>query len=155
MDNNHIEKIRKIMICVNRIDGIYYKISRNIGIKENTLALFYALNDGRSHTQKEICDEWFIPRTTINTVVRECVKNGYVLLRKSSRAKEKELILTPKGQKYVSELMEELFQLEEASYIAVREAFGDTFVEALCAFTNKLEIYASEIGIDSTRKGIP
>lgn len=155
MNDNHVEKIRRIMICVNRIDGIYYKISKSIGIKENTLSLFYALSDGRSHTQKEICDEWLIPRTTINTVVRECVRDGYVRLQKSSHSKEKELILTDTGQKYVGELMEELFRIENASYAAAREAFGDTFVEALHTFTNELEARTSETGGGSIRKGVP
>lgn len=155
MNDNHVEKIRRIMICVNRIDGIYYKISKNMGIKENTLSLFYALSDGRSHTQKEICDEWLIPRTTINTVVRECVRDGYVRLQKSSHSKEKELILTDTGQKYVGELMEELFRIENASYAVAREAFGDTFVEALHTFTNELEARTSETGGGSIRKGVP
>ena len=44
------EEIRRIMICVNMIDGIYTMGARKIGIKYNTLALFYALDDGLPHS---------------------------------------------------------------------------------------------------------
>lgn len=74
------EKIRRIMISVNVIDGIYDSIAKKTGVKENLLTLLYALDDGAAHSQKEICEEWFIPKTTLNTIVRECVEKGYVTL---------------------------------------------------------------------------
>lgn len=70
------EQIRKIMISINRIDGVYYQWARGIGLKDNMLSLLYALSDGKPYTQKQICDEWLIPKTTINTVIKECVANA-------------------------------------------------------------------------------
>ena len=40
------EQIRRIMIGVNIIEGSFDEISKNMGIKENTLVLMYALDDG-------------------------------------------------------------------------------------------------------------
>ena len=71
------EKIRRIMICVNVIGGIYDSIAKKTGVKESVLTLLYALDDGAAHFQKEICEEWFIPKTTLNTVIREFVEKGY------------------------------------------------------------------------------
>ena len=70
MDQNR-EAMRRIAIAINSMDGAYEMISRKIGVKENTMILLYALDDGRPHTQKEICEEWLIPKTTLNTIVRE------------------------------------------------------------------------------------
>ena len=86
MHSENQGNIRKIMISVNRIDGIYYRLAKRIGIKENTLSLFYALSDGQPHSQKEICDEWLVPRSTINTIVRECVEKGYVRFQRSAHS---------------------------------------------------------------------
>ena len=53
MDNNQ-EAIRKLTQAMNRIDGLYYQAARKLGVKSNTLAIFYALDDGQSHSQKAI-----------------------------------------------------------------------------------------------------
>lgn len=71
-----------------------------MGLKENTLSLLYALDDGAPHTQKQICEEWLIPKTTINTVVKECVANGYVTLAPGEHSHEKLICLTERGKGY-------------------------------------------------------
>ena len=82
-------------------------ISRKIGVKENTMILLYALDDGRPHTQKEICEEWLIPKTTLNTIVRECVKSGYLVLQPGSR--EKEIRLTEQGKAYAASVLNRVY----------------------------------------------
>ena len=82
-------KIRKIMLSINQIDGLYYQWARKIGLKENLLSLLYALSDGNPYTQKQISEEWLIPKTTINTVIKECIRNGYIVLRQEPHTKEK------------------------------------------------------------------
>ena len=132
-------EVRKVLISVNRADGIYHRLARRIGIKENALALFYALSDGEMHSQKEICDEWMIPRSTINTIVRECVENGYIKLEKSTRAKEKELLLTQMGKQYANDLMCKLFSAEQEAFTNTANRYGEEFVQALAFFVGQLE----------------
>lgn len=139
MNHEDQEKIRRIMVCVNRIDGIYYKLAKRIGVKENTLSLFYALSDGKPHSQKEICDEWLVPRSTLNTIVSECVEKGYVRLEKSARAKQKLLLLTERGEGYADRLMKELFEVEQAAFSETRKRYGEGFVQGLAFFTDELE----------------
>ncbi len=131
-------EVRQILINVNRADGIYYQFARGIGIKENTLALFYALSDDKPHSQKEICDEWLIPRSTINTIVREYAEGGYIRLEKSTRAKEKELLLTEKGKKYANELMNRLFSAEQEAFAKTAGRYGEEFVPAFAFFVDEL-----------------
>lgn len=139
MNNPGSGGVRKILISINRTDGIYYKFAKGIGIKENALALFYALSDGKPHSQKEICDEWMIPRTTINTIVREFVKSGHIRLEKSTKAKEKELLLTEMGEKYASQLFSKLFSAEQEAFTRTVSRYGDEFVTALSFFVDELK----------------
>ena len=74
------DEIRDVMISINVITGIYSLMAKKIGIKENTLTLLYALDDGKTHSQIEISREWLIPKTTLNTIVKECVATGLVEL---------------------------------------------------------------------------
>ena len=87
------QEIRKIMVSINRIDGIYYQWAKRIGLKDNMLALLYALSDGNLHSQKQISEEWLIPKTTINTVIQECIQKDYVVLQQEPHSKER---FTPK-----------------------------------------------------------
>ena len=61
----HRQEIRELMIASNMLDGIYARMARKLGIKDNTLALLYALDDGAPHSQIEICRQWMIPNTAI------------------------------------------------------------------------------------------
>ncbi|RKI40430.1 MarR family transcriptional regulator [bacterium D16-51] len=47
-------------------------------MKENTLLLLDILSDKEQHSQKQICDDCHIPRTTLNTIIKECVKSEFV-----------------------------------------------------------------------------
>ena len=139
MDRPENNAIRKLLIHVNRTDGIYYRFAKRVGMKENTLALFYALSDNESHSQKEICEEWMIPRTTINTIVRECAEEGVVRLKKGDRTKEKELLLTGSGKERVNALMRGLFVAERKAYERTVDRYGEEFVSAFSSFVNALE----------------
>ena len=138
MHSENQGNIRKIMISVNRIDGIYYRLAKRIGIKENTLSLFYALSDGQPHSQKEICDEWLVPRSTINTIVRECVEKGCVRFQRSAHSKMKMLLLTESGKEYADELMNELFSVEQAAFMETLKRYDGGFVNAMSFFADEL-----------------
>ena len=75
--DNAFEAIRQLMTAFNKIDGSYYFCAKSLGVKENTLAVLYALDDGLPHSQKQLSEEWLIPRTTVNTIVKELEKEGY------------------------------------------------------------------------------
>lgn len=137
--NQYRNEIRKIMIAVNVMDGAYEIISKKIGIKENMLALLYALDDGKPHSQKEICEEWLIPKTTLNTIVKGCIESGYIVLDTDHRKKEKEIRLTKEGQAYAQAILEQVYELEEESMKQSPQAASPEFVEILQQFTANLK----------------
>ena len=80
-----------------KIDGFYAEYAKTSGVKENLLWVLYALNDGNKHSQKEICESWDLPRTTVNTIVKELEEEGYVVLSQiKGEKRELELALTEK-----------------------------------------------------------
>ena len=107
------EQIRRVMIGVNIIEGSYDEIARRLGIKENLLVLLYALDDGRAHSQVEISRNWMMPKTTLNTIVRECVEKGLVELEHQPHTREKYLRLTPEGQAYGQKILPLVYEAEE------------------------------------------
>ena len=135
------EKIRRLMIAVNQIDELYYKILRTLGIKGNAFVLFYAIADGKPYSQKKICDEWTVPRTTINTIVQEYIQKGLIRLV-SSGHKEKEIKLTDSGRYFVNDIFAPIFLAEEN---AIKYFLETDLVEQTEKFTKILEKEFSQI----------
>ena len=132
------EQIRRVMIGVNIIEGSYDEIARRLGIKENLLVLLYALDDGRAHSQVEISRNWMMPKTTLNTIVRECVEKGLVELEHQPHIREKYLRLTPEGQAYGQKILPLVYEAEERAYRAVLQGAEGEFVEGFEAFAQAL-----------------
>ena len=99
------------------IDAFYSEFARNSGVKPNLLWVLYALNDGNKHSQKEISASWDIPKTTVNTIVGELLKDEYISLSQIKGQKRELLIsLTDKGKNYANKLLNKLYALEDKVY---------------------------------------
>lgn len=144
-------EIRRLMITLNKIDGIYYLIARKSGTKENMLSLLYALSDGKSHSQKQICEEWLIPKTTINTVIKECIQNGYVALS-STGTKEKKIELTETGKEFTQNLLAELFEIEDSALAQTITEYSPDFISAIEYFTEMMNQKLSDYHGEQTHE---
>ncbi len=133
------EQIRKIMISINRIDGVYYQWARWIGLKDNMLSLLYALSDGKPYTQKQICDEWLIPKTTINTVIKECVVNGYVVLHHEPHTREKLIRLTDKGKEFADGIIRSVRLAEMEAFDETLKKYPVELAEIFAEFADQLK----------------
>ena len=80
-----------------------------------------------------------IPRSTLNTIVKEYAENGYIRLEKGVRAKEKILLITEKGRNYTSAWMDRLFSAEQEAFTKAVDRYGCAFVDALSLFVDTLE----------------
>lgn len=100
-----------------KIDGFYTEFAKSGNVKPNLLWIMYALNDGKAHSQKEICDSWDLPRSTVNTIVKELESENIVeLVQIKGEKRELNVVLTDDGQKYADSLLKDLYDLETAVY---------------------------------------
>lgn len=138
------ENARRLILAATRMDGVYYYFARCSGLPENLLALLYALEDGRPHSQKEICEDWMIPKTTINTIVREQVAAGHITLRAGAGRREKIISLTESGRAFAREALRGICAAERAAVERTVQKHGAGFIDALEDFSNALcEEYAN------------
>lgn len=135
---NYDKVIRRLMTATNKIDGAYYFLARKLNIKENTLALLYALDDGKAHSQKQISDEWLIPKTTINTTVKELINSGYIELLPEEHTREKTIKLTESGKIYTNKILKTVYEAENQALIKTVNKFGTEFIEAFDFFSDNL-----------------
>ena len=98
--------------------------------------LLRGTSDGKPHSQKQICEEWLISRTTLNTIVKECIEKGYLTLQANAHSKEKQILLTESGRQYASKLLGFLYRAEEAAIKETLDRHGDAFITALEDFAD-------------------
>ena len=105
-----------------KIDAYYAQFAKKSGVPPRLLWVLYALNDGEVHTQKEICDTWILPRTTVNTVVKELKEQGYVILKPiKGKKREMNVVLTDAGKVYANEKLKRLYEIEDRVFQQLTE----------------------------------
>ena len=99
---------------IYKIDYYYAEVAKKSGVKPNLMWILYALNDGKSHSQKEISISWDIPITTINTIIKELNNDGYVdLIHIPGKRREMNIILTEKGREYSKNILNDIYKIED------------------------------------------
>ncbi len=132
------ERIFRLVQAVNQMDGAYYLWAKRMGAKENTVALVYALSDGKPHSQTQISQEWMIPKTTVNTIVKEMAAQGYLTLSLIPHTREKAVALTEEGSRFARQLLGEIRAAEEKALEKTLSQYGEEFIEALEYFAKQL-----------------
>ena len=103
---------------IYQIDGVYESYARCSKLSSpNLLWILYALNDGNEHSQRQICDDWDIPRSTANTIIKELEEKGYLSLHQiKGKRRELNIRLTSLGKDYAEELLKDLYKKEKEVY---------------------------------------
>ena len=108
---------------LDQIDAAYDNFAKNSGVISPTLLwILYALNDGNEHTQREICVDWALPKSTVNTVMTELKKDGYIELEPiKGKRREMTVVLTKSGKEHADSLLAAIYAKEETVYNKLSE----------------------------------
>lgn len=137
--NDYRDEVYSLMLTTNRCIRVYYEIAKKMGIKENTLLLLDILSDKRQHSQRQICDDWHIPRTTLNTIIKECVRSGYLVLLPQTNSKEKLISLTESGQNFADQVTRTMKEAVQRSMEKVQEEYSTDFIMVFEKYVEYLE----------------
>lgn len=128
-----LRRLSRRMIAASCVmDGAYYRWAKRSSVTAHTLDLLYCLDDGAPHSQKQICEEWGFPKTTVNTIVNALRKGGYVTLESMpGQPRERRIRLTDAGRVYARQALEELYAMENQAMSETLARFGPEFIDAL------------------------
>ena len=116
--------------------------AKKIGYKFNLMWFLYALNDKELKSQKQICLEWGMSKTTLNTVVKECEKLGYINFQSiDGEKREKYIILTETGRKYMQKATEKMALIEKNTLLKLKDykSFINQIEEFYQLFKSEIE----------------
>lgn len=134
------KEVYRLMRSISRCTGIYYEIAKEMGVKENTLLLLDILSDQKQHSQRQICADWRIPKTTLNTIIKECVDSGYITLLSQSRSKEKLISLTGSGHIFADQVTGRMKEAVRCSMEKVEKEDTTDFITVLEKYVAYLEL---------------
>ena len=122
-----------------RVDSFYDEFAKQSNVSSALLWVLYALNDGNPHTQIEISNDWELPKTTVNTVIKEIQKDGYVeLVPIKGKRREMSIVLTEGGKKFADNVLSDLYK-KEAEVFKSLSSEEQEIVKALEKLARKLK----------------
>ncbi len=100
-----------------RGDSFYDEFAKQCNVSSALLWVMYALNDGKPHTQIKISNDWELPKTTVNTVIKDIQKSGYIeLIPIKGKRREMSIILTESGKDFADHMLSDLYKKEADVY---------------------------------------
>ncbi len=132
----------KLGKIIYQIDGVYDEYGRNGKIKSpNLLWILYALGDGQKHSQRQICDDWAIPRSTANTIIKDLEGKGFISLAPIKGERRELLVsLTASGKEYADNLLSDLYRREKEIFKTIPNA--DSLLADLENLATKMQLIA-------------
>lgn len=128
--------MRKFTMALNNIDEVYCSDRPQTGVKGSELWLLYALDDGELHSQKQICEEWGIPRTTLNSTIKRMEAEGYLTLMPiPGKRREMYICLTENGKVYAQQILKSIYEAEDQAMAATVKRYSMDFIDALDYFS--------------------
>ena len=92
-------------------------------VSKSAMMIIWSLYDfGRPCTQKEICDDWYENKQTINSATKKLVEEGYIDISPSpENSREKLLVFTEKGKFLAMRTVRKLIEAERNAFEALSE----------------------------------
>ena len=132
-------KMEQLNTCICKMTELYRTWAKLHGMSYNTMMTLYALGQSRKCTQKQIADEWLIPKQTVNTVIKELERLGYISFEPLPGSKQKVVCLTESGRAYADSCLHELYEIESTALRSLGQPLTDIFLECNLAFVERLD----------------
>ena len=116
MDVKEGNELKEFNMLYKEVDELYHRIALEIGLSDSAFFILYSIAEfGDGCLQKDIADNYFISRKTINSSIKNLESKGLIELKKGKR-RDMHIYLTQAGQKFVEEKMIPVFELENGVF---------------------------------------
>lgn len=124
----HRTQFDELAATVIEIEKIYERWADELGVHIHYLHIFYTLTELGQCTQKQISEQWLIPKQTLSPLCKQLHQQGYLAFLPSRDKREKLLTLTDDGKHYAEPLIAFISKKEAR----IMTAFGDERLSNLC-----------------------
>lgn len=146
-------RARRLTLAIYNIDQSYTYNEKKRRMSRAELNILYALDDGLEHSQTDLCRNWLVPKTTMNTIIRRWEKEG-LAVQVPIRGKRREMTirLTDPGKAYARTSLDPIYCAEAKALEQTISRYGDTFIDALADFSRNIRAAFTEQNFEETEK---
>ena len=114
MEKEELKLLNDVNRAIIKCRGIYSAWSNEHSISYHKMLVFYTIREYGFCTQKQICDNYILPKQTIHNVITAMRKDGILEYDKDNgEGHEKAFVLSAKGKEYVAPFVQSLNVVEK------------------------------------------
>ncbi len=114
--NKHIkQQLETLNQQEKELISIYRYISSKLGVSDSEFRVLYSLFTFEGEcSQQDICDIWYLPKQTVNSVVASLTKKGYIFLeRVPGTRNRKNIRMTEVGIEFGKNTVLDIYDAEQ------------------------------------------
>lgn len=147
MGENYKDALEIINQQIKVLASIYHGAAAKFGVSDSEFWVWYALLvlEGE-YSQQDICEMWSLPKQTVNSVVSNLIKKGYVSLKAVRGARNRKVIcLSEQGEEYGRKIVMKIHNAELRTIDRMTEEEKKTCIELVGKY---IDILREEINED-------
>ena len=124
-NKNVLSELQRYYALWKDSTAMYKEWSKEQGLSSNGVLLLYSFHEeDSSYTQKMLSEKWCIPKQTVNMILKDFEKKGYVeMVPMPNDKRNKQICLTEKGKLYAANIVTKLHEKE--SYVIAQRGIGN------------------------------
>ena len=129
------DKVKYLNTMLCEIDNLYQSLIQNKGLSDSEyVVLFSILELGEGCLQKDIANNSYINKKTINSTIKKLEKNGIIELR-AGKYPNMHIYLTEFGKKYMKDNVIPVIEIENRVIESVPDSDFDNFISTYSKYS--------------------
>ena len=124
---NFKSELRQLFDIMNETDKMYNVLAKKVDLNCNQLIILYYLRTHKNVTQKDIASDMLVPKQTINSILNNWIKDGFIIFQNESSKKNKIILLSEEGEEVLGVKIDYIMDRENL----ILSKFSQSEVEAL------------------------
>lgn len=117
------EQVRRLKNSTRPMEKMYEEYAKSIGMSYAAFSVLWSVLFNENCTQKDICMRTWLPKQTVNTIITDFYKNGFVVLEEQPEDRRTKTVkLTEKGKEYAQDAV---CHIRHAEYVAMSQFTPD------------------------------
>lgn len=125
---------------LQEMNAVYEDVAKSAHLSYTSLQVVNIITEVENCTQKAICNTTFLPKQTVNSIITNLEKDGYIKLTILETNKRlKTISFTEKGDELVSQTILKLRKAEKAAMLSLSDENRDNMIETFMNYSKMLQ----------------
>lgn len=125
---------------LQEMNTVYEDVAKSAHLSYTSLQVINIITEVENCTQKAICNATFLPKQTVNSIITNLEKNGYIKLTILETNKRlKTISFTEKGNELVSQTILKLREAEKIAMLSLSDENREIMIETFMNYSKMLQ----------------